>query len=171
MRLSVLSLLFLITAQTGFAKEHRLERLIDLIGIQGQFRDWSTQLTDDRMHYTCTTCDKTVEAYIHVISPYKPETYGTVEKRYLAERKILCSKLLITGGRCVGTKQTELRGGALRGFKSEMAFQNRTEIETVFFYAGPPTNRPEMIRSVISVEKGGLCHPILTTYSRTIWPD
>ena len=110
------------------------------------------------IEYTCVSCDGKVEAVIEIVSPYGPGVFGSMGRRYLTERRVFCGRLAgDRDGRCVGTRAVILRGGALRGFRSETETGEGTETEIVIFYSG--AFGPELIRTTVSVGRGAALPP------------
>ncbi len=144
---------------SAFAEEGRFDILLDSpVMIQMQdTSDWRISFAENRLTYRCVTCAGKVGANLTVISPYDVGGFSSYEDRYIPERKIFCSNLVIqVEGRCYSFQHIRMRAGLLSGFRAGHVIDDRTMTEIVLFH----NNRyfgdrfgPELIKASIWSEE------------------
>jgi hypothetical protein len=142
-------------AQPAAAESSRMSRLADsnLLALLTKDGDWEVMVHGTGIEYTCVQCNGAVHARLEVIAPFFTADYNTYRERYLAERKLACADLVVeNAGRCIGTRETSMRGSALKGFHSIHEVNGQTVVEITFLYHngyfGPVTG-PELIKTTI----------------------
>ena len=116
--------------------------------------EWEVEVSESSVMYSCLICSGQTTASLELIEPNVAGNFGTLEKRYIADREQHCADLTMDGrGRCVGTQPTGLRGGALSGYISESEVSDRREVEIVFFYY-ERRFEPTLIRTRLVIENG-----------------
>lgn len=113
--------------------------------------DWTVDVEADAIRYGCVTCDGYVEARLEVVSPYDSGVHGSVQQRYLAERKQLCADLVASRtGRCVALREIGW-GMSLTGFAAEHEtdLEKVTEISLFSWEWGVG---PQLIKATVRVE-------------------
>lgn len=145
-------------AQTSYAEGTRFGRLDGSYLIANMEREeiWSAEFNEAFIRYTCLECASPVTALLEAITPYTSEHYGSLSERYLSERKVYCTELVVSGaGQCLKTRPARMRGGSLSGFISEQDIASQREIEIAFFYHEREFG-PELIRTKILLEDGAI---------------
>ena len=145
-----------IIAQICAAEETRMHRLANSYLIENlkHVGNWEIKVSESAIEYKCLKCGRKTEAILEVINPYTRQNHGTLEQRYLYDRKVRCAELVTLNiGRCVQTRAIEMRGGALSGFQSVQEIDDSKEIEIVFFYHETKLG-PELIKTTISIKYG-----------------
>ena len=148
MMLITLSLLH----NTAFAETNRFFRLtksslFENLTKQG---DWKINISKDGIDFKCQSCERGITARLEIIKPYREGKFGSVSKRYIAERKNHCVRLLMEeNGRCLGVSSAGRRG--LEGLESRQERVKLNEIELVLFYA-EKRKEGEMLRTRMSFE-------------------
>jgi len=138
------------------AEQSRLSRLSESYLMSNVERDgeWEVQIAESSVLYSCLVCSGQTTASLELIEPYVAGNFGTLERRYIAERKQYCADLTMDGrGRCVDTQPTGLRAGALSGYVSESEVSGRQKFEIVFFYYERGFE-PTLIRTRLTIEDG-----------------
>lgn len=137
---AIIAIVSVWSASSVLADEGRLDQLIGFSLILNLEKDgvWQISNTATRVEYDCLECIGEVSAKLEIIAPYTAEKYGSLELRYLADRKAFCAQLVVqSSGRCLKTVPSIMRGGALSGFRSRMKSRILSSLKSYFSIAIP----------------------------------
>ncbi|WP_300073457.1 hypothetical protein [uncultured Ruegeria sp.] len=132
---------------TAFAENSRMARVAetDWMDIwERNFDECETQVFQSEITSICKKQGRQTNLRIDVSTPYKSETFGSHNQKYLADRKLYCARIVAERvGRCIGTFDISPRH-SLRGFRSvSLEDSGLYRMEFVVFH------REELIRASV----------------------
>lgn len=104
--------------------------------LQGMVEDgWEIHRASNRIHYKCHVCEGNVEALLEVVRLAGQPALLTVNEAYLRHVASQCAELSVTReGRCIRTRQLQIRASGPKGFKSESIIGDKRHIHQVFAF-------------------------------------